>query len=651
MPGQSQHTIAPAMPFRISPAWLLWLLVAGLWIWGLGELGLASHTELPIFQGIQRRLGGTGFPDWIRPNLGCALALLWLSWSWGKARGLSGLGCMAVIAALPITSIAARHFTPDLWAELAFSLLIWSRSCRPFGPRRRLGLELASLSLLVYCAGLWWGLALAAGLLWLEEGHRGWGALALTAALASLGAAWGLDESYHPWLLATVLDPQNRSNAVMTILSDFGLWAPWVGFAWLYAKSELGQERRWLALIWGSQLLSCLAFRPGPLLGLLPASILLVGAADRDRARGSFEALCITSLLSWALLLRTLPHFASQLAWPHTLALEFESGPGGLELVWQLQAGLLLAMLVALRWARRPWLLAGLILSAALNAQLGSRVLSRHSSVKELADPLHELQRHRTKIASYGVEDPGWSFYAPSSWTRLDSMQAAIDHLQASSGAALVLSEESAKQLAGRLSHSETPLHEVERAHTNHLVLINQAGAKTPGSSAAHPFRTFDRLTQVPPLTHRCRVVFDESLELLGWQFTTPLKRGGSSEFQAVFRVLKPLQGPHHIVPQLRDRLFRPWPSFESPSSADLFPISAWQEGDLILFTKSFHVPWLLTRGGPLELSLGLAKSRYSYKPITFPVNDPPKQQGLRWLGKKRRRIVLGKVQIDSWLD
>lgn len=697
------------MRVRLSSAWPWWLLIAALWLWGLGDLGIASNTEAPVLARAQRWLGAPHgalarapeFPDWLRslalgldaeplrgsnlghalsklPNLGCALGLLCLAWSWGKHMGLSGIGCMALLAAFPVSSIATRHLVPDLWGELALSLLLWSRHCRPFGPRRRALLEILSFGLLLHCAGLWWGLGVAATLLWLEEDHRSWGFLAIAAALTSVLLAFSIGADYHPWL-AAARDPRTLyelpppfTRAMMGILSDFGLWIPWLGFAWLKADAKLSLERRWLALIWGSQVISSVAFGPGPLIGLLPASILLVNAATKAHRSWSFETLCITSLIGWALLLRTLPHFADQLAWPHTLAQEFGPEIPKIEQVWLVQTALMLAMLAVLRLARRPqpWFFAGLIFSVALQAQLGSRRLAEQGSLRSLTKALDLIEAKGANIASYGVEDPGWALYAQPSWPRLRSMQQAIEHLQKSSDSTLVLSQESAKQLAGRLSHFGAPLRKLAVESPEYLVLIHSqqtpapqapslpaktdsmaAGALAQNSVLSHPFRAFEPLTKIPPLAHRCRIVFDDSLELLAWQLTKPLARGKGSEFQAVFRVLKPLKGHLRIVPTLRGKPFSPWPSFESPSSTDTFPISAWQQGDLILFRKVLEVPLLLTSSGPLELRIGLARSQYSYRPITFPAGELPEKSGLRWVGKKHRRIVLDTVELENWWD
>lgn len=668
----------------LSPARIFWLLVSGLWLWELGGLGLASETEVPILKRAFRWLGAEPqalprapeFADIVRalalsldpqpfarselghalakaPNLLAALALLGIAWDWGQARKMSALGCMAVVAALPITNIAARHLTPDLWGELALSTFLWSRHCRPLGPKRRRLIELLSLCLLVHCAGLWWGLSVAAGLVWLEDGHRGWGALALVSALASLALCISLGDAYQPWLSAardplTLHEglPRPFTSALMSIISDFGLWAPWVGFAWLSAGHTLNLERRWLALVWTSQVLSCVAFAPGPIIGILPASVLIVSAAARERDGRSFCELALTSLLGGALLLRTLPHFADRLAWPHTRALELGSEIASIEQVWLIQAALGAAMLTALRFARhpKPWLLGGLLLSVAINAQLKSSRLAQLSSVKSLAAPLYQLDESGVKIASYGVEDPGWGLYAPAHWPRLETTRDAEEHLLQPEASVLVLEAQSEKQMAGQLSHIDAPLVQLSIAAPQHLALMHDP----PQASATRPFRTFARLTQVPEMTHPTRVIFDDALELLGWEFSAPLKRGGTSEFQAVFRVLAPVKGPHRLVPQIRGLPFSPWPGFESPSSSDRFPISSWQPGDLILFRKPMKVPWLLTSSGALELSLGLARSRYHYKPITFPTQDSLDPSSMRWLGKKHRRIVLGKVTVDD---
>lgn len=668
---------------RISPLAVSILAVALLWLWDLGGYGIASYTELPVVLRAERWLGidhpgvprAPAFGDLVRagalafgpgrldtgtwshlllrlPGVLVALALIGLAGAWAKLRKLPAPGLCLLAAALPITSATARQLTPDLWAELAFTLFAWNRMARPCRGWRHWGIELTTLALLLHCAGLGWGLGPAFLWVWLNGGDRRWGLAGVACIVAAGFLALRMGEGYQHWLAAardplTLFEgvPRQFTASVMRIASDFGLWTVLIAFALVQANPELRCERRWLALVLASQALGSMGFESSPLVGIVPAASLVLSAAGGPLGRAAqWRQVLVGFVVGSALLLRTLPQYAAQLVWPNLRALEFDPHMHPelteIEQIWRLEGVLIFALLVLRRWPLRRGLAACLVLLLiiGLKSQGGTTALAKQSSVRAVAAM---ATKQNSKVASQGIEDPGWGVYASPEWPRIPTQKEAVEHLRGDSRAALALNRESELRLSGALARFERPLLVQSAGHPRIRVLRSDAqnGSPYPPQQALQ--------SALPAMDHRCKVIFDNALELVGWSLPSQVSRGRSVEFRAVFRVLKTLAGPRSFYVRVEQSPLSPWPPFGTPWLDARFPISQWRVGDLVELRQTWELPRLLLQGGEREISIALARSRYRYDPITFPTQTPPEQAELRWIGRRKTRIVLGRVRID----
>lgn len=661
--------------------------VTALWSWGLGEMGMASLSELPAVFRAEAFLGqphrelqrGPWVEDALRaaslalgdarldrgwlshtllrlPGLLCALVLLTLSALWAKDRGLKPAGAILLSAALPVVGIAARHLQPCLLAELALTFFLWSGRKNDWPRGRLLLAQLGSLALLVLSAGMGWGLSLALLLLACQSKERWHYVAALGALTASLIMLWQLQEGYQP-LLSAARDPltlferpiRSFAHGLTTLVSAFGLWSPLLFFAWLRADSRFSFERRWLALLAVNQMLSSIFFEPAPLVGVLPATILLQSVFCRPAQPLNDRTPWLWALGGMALLLKALGHHSERLIWPQTLASEFAPPtalpPSMLMGYWKAEALLLLLLLLSCSAKRlRLETLQGglLLLLVALRAQGYSPALANYASLR----PTMELARKlsdRAKPARFGLHDPGWRVYADPNWPQLSSMQEAVQHLDKEHPTLLLSDRANERRIAGALSQLDAPLQMRSSNHPEARLLLNRPDAKYPYLPQEM------RLDKIPELPHRCRVVFADAVELVGWGLAPELERGGHTQLRLVFRVLAPIRGAAQFIAHIEQRPWGTLPKFPTPRSKLAFPISQWQPGSIVQLHQPIDLPWLMLSPGSHALSIGLARSIYHYEPITFPTAKTLEGSELSWLGKSRKRIVLGQVEISGF--
>lgn len=653
------------------------MLIALIWGWDLGEHGLAT-SELPsalraqalangealqgsgseILSGLLLRLDSEALatsswghallraPHWLS-----ALVLVGLTMWWGRLRELAPPMLGLIAAAFPVVGTASRHLQPDLWPEVALSLwLCLGHRAQPFPRTLSILAQGLALTLLAWGAGLWWGWASAFTLLWLSGAKRGWG----WAALLSIVAGAGIYLSHAPgwqFLAATPLHnfdiPRALfTGAIMGWVADFGVWLPLLGFALLHADPKLQLEKRWLAIIALGHMIGLGRWSAGPMIGVVPAATLLLSALNRAKHSPKRIQMLIWAVLGSLLLWRTLPHYPEALAWPHLHSSDF--APHGLastsevQRLWLLEAGFVLLICLSTKWRRisGPLTASALIFSIVVRSQLGSHALSTQTSVRAVAQSARSSQT-QSGVASYGVEDPGWTFYAPPAWPRLTTAEQALAYLDQDTHHTLVLSQDSDLRLSGDLARIASRLSIQETGHPRLRLLRNHQ----QGGSPYLPQTAL--LKRIPDMQHPCSVIFDDALELLGWSLCKNPRRGESCKFTAIFRVLEAQAGPRTLVAQIRQPPFSAWPPFGTPTLDGRFPVSQWQAGDIVRIEQTWEVPRLLSRSGTYELRIGLAKSRYHFVPITHPSQDPPLQSGLRWLGSSHKHIVLGKVSID----
>ncbi len=301
------------------------------WLPGLGEPGLWSEAELPVFDRARAALGAAlsglerspMLPDQLRtwglsalggeiglrlPHTLCASALVGFAVAWARRLGHAvamSLAAGAVALSLPMLSLSARTALGNPAAELlsVFAVASLAFAAAPDRPRTRrvagllvamLALGLGSLS-----SGLLLGAALPLTVVALMPGPAArvravFGLAAVCSVATTVALAWSQQDGFIPLLGAAkdleLLDqPQARRFAEG--LEDFGYQVfPWAGLAMVGAA--LGGARARLPAVWLLVALSMTAgwssvYGPTPLPIAVPTAACVVAAIDRLRDAAS----------------------------------------------------------------------------------------------------------------------------------------------------------------------------------------------------------------------------------------------------------------------------------------------------------------------------------------------------------------------------
>ncbi len=280
----------PSRALAPLPLGLLGLAVAlAFWLPGLGDAGLWSEAELPVFDRSRAALGAAlsglerspMLPDQLRtwglsafggafglrlPHALGAAAIVGLAVAWARRLG-HGVGTSlvagAVALSLPMVSLSARTALGNPVAELFSVLAIGALAlaCAPTLPMpKRMGAAAAALVALglgCLSTGLLLGAALPLAVVALMPGpaprvRAGLGVAAAGCVLATVVLAWSQQDGFIPLLGAAkdleLLDkPQARRFA--DGLEDFGYQVfPWAGMAMVGAA--LGGTRARLPAVW-----------------------------------------------------------------------------------------------------------------------------------------------------------------------------------------------------------------------------------------------------------------------------------------------------------------------------------------------------------------------------------------------------------------
>ena len=300
-------------------------LACAFWLPGLGDPGLWSEGELPVFDRARAALGAAlsglerspPLPDLLRtrgvalfggelglrlPHALAASAVVGLAVGWIRAQGrsvaLSLLGG-AVALSLPMLSLSARTAMGNPFAELfgVLAVLSLGRAVQTRTPRTQRAtasvVAIASLGAGVASCGLLLGAALPLTVVALLPGastrvRAGLGLAAVVALGISVRLALGQEDGFIPLLGASkdleLLDkPEARRFA--DGLEDFGYQVfPWAGLAMVGAATGRAQVRTaaiWLVVALAFGVGWSLLYGPTPLPIAVPAAACIVAAAQR----------------------------------------------------------------------------------------------------------------------------------------------------------------------------------------------------------------------------------------------------------------------------------------------------------------------------------------------------------------------------------
>lgn len=302
--------------------------------------------------------------------------------------------------------------------------------------------------------------------------------------------------------------------------------------------------------------------------------------------------------------------------------------------------------------ARLPtWLPIAILIATLAHQALryGHGLLPRTSELLSLHRPLARWAAWRdagalvAPLAVQRISDPGVALYGPPADQRSapPTREATLAWLKGQPGAAALVRRSELAPLFEQARAGGFPLHVLDASHRDIVLLANTL---PPGATDENPILRV--LRDAPPqLAHSTLVRFEDSVEVIGWQWHEPIVRGSETTLEVALRVLKPLPGGSKLYFRLQQgRLSRVNP-MPHELAEGLYPSQHWRAGDYILHRFTVTVPMLEVLPGAHEVVLGLRRTESSNYKISFPPTDDP-TLGVHFRGPEHEFAELGPVQV-----
>lgn len=696
---------------------------------GLGDYGLWTDAELPIFDRVRAAMGealrdlerSPWLPDLLRqrsyaafdgalgfrlPHALCAVALAALATVVARLRG--GEVRHAVLAgafalAFPLLVVSGRTALGNPVGELCITLAIvlgvvaQGRSTLAGAGPWVLG-ALGAGALAVTSVGLLLGaalpLAVVACAALLDSDRRpaiaavlGAGALACltVAVMLSLDQGDGyiplLGEAKDPLL---VDKPQDRRFAAGVEDLGYSLypWAPLV-----VAGALLGRRDRWPALWLGLATVVAggwsVVYGITPLPVTVPAALCAVAAVqwleDPRTDRTARRAVLAVVILATLVLRKDAEHTPSRLVVPlrafegeHNFPGDQIEAPatlerlGGLALLALFGVGLLGPTATsASRDGSRPRGLDRLrerlppgARALAPSALLGlcalhGSITFAHQLVPDTCDRLSPralLEHHAALVESgvlpptlgnHRVRDGGLALYGPGDIEAIGSRRELSNYLAAPEPRAAIIRARDLPSAHQNHRAKGWPLFVLDDRH-GHLRLVANRLPEGATDLNKIPQVVFD---EPPALANPTLVSFENYIDIIGWEVTEPIVRGGTAELQVAIRVHRALPGGTKLYARfLKDRTSRI--NSEPHELTDgIYPPNMWREGDYILHRFTFTAPLLEIQPGDHEFIIGLRRGEKQNFGISTPEGKTG-EYGVKVRGKKRNFARIGTVEV-----
>lgn len=636
------------------------------------------------------------------PHALAAAGLVAMTTGLARARGASvGLsllaGCFAL--AFPALVVSGRTAVGNPVGELMISgsVLTGLAALGSRGTVRTAVLAVltaALVALAVASAGLAIGGALPLGVLAaaasLDSSRKGslriaaalWLACAIALAL-TIRLSLDQGDGYIPILgaakdLELVDKPEGRRFA--SSLEDLGYsMYPWAPLA--LAGALLGRRHRLCALWLGVAVAvvsgwSLVYGGPQPLPVTVPVAICAVAAVEwmlePDTDRTARRAVLAMVILATLVIRKDAEATPARVAVPlhdfegeHTFPAEpLDAGArlkgiGGLALLALLATGLLAPAGGPTRRLDR-WLdripagprrhaPIGLLAMAAL---LGGHRYA-HELVPEVCDRLspRRLLEHHKRLAEAGVlplqlgnhrvRDEGLSLYGPGDVVALGSRRELGGYLNVDEPRVAIIRDRDLPSLHQDHHLNGWPLFVLDDGH-HHLRLVANRLPEGEVDRNRIPTVVF---SEPPQLANPTQVRFEEYIEIIGWQLTDPIVRGGEVELQLAIEVLRPLPGGTKLYAHVRRGRTSRFNGEPHELTGDVYPPNLWRQGDYILHRFTFKAPLLEIQPGEHELVIGLRRGEKQNFEISVPEGKRG-EHGVLVRDKKRSFARVGKVQV-----
>ena len=245
------------------------------------------------------------------------------------------------------------------------------------------------------------------------------------------------------------------------------------------------------------------------------------------------------------------------------------------------------------------------------------------------------------QLGTHRVRDRGMGIYGPDNVEVLAGRSDATKWLSADEPRVALIRARDLAPIHMNHRHQDWPLFVLDRSHASLMLVAN---VLPEGATDLNPIPDV-LLEAPPPMRHETLLRFENYIEIVGWQVTEPIIRGGTATIEIAIKVLRPLPGGCKLYTRLLKGRSSRMAVDPQPLAMDLYPPNLWREGDFILHQYEFKVPPLEIQWGPHELIVGLRRSETKNIEISAPEGKKG-EFGVRIRGSKRTFATLGTVQV-----
>jgi 4-amino-4-deoxy-L-arabinose transferase-like glycosyltransferase len=597
--------------------------------------GVAVSPAVAALLAAGARLGGGEAAARLVFALAGVAAVLAVYWVGAGLFGRRAAGlAAAALVTMPLFSFQARQLLSDMPQVLGLALSLGlARYAWGGGRWRDLGIGVAGMALATVSGGALIGVgvpcaAVAGALLVARDGRR---RLAIgLAVVAALVVLVGLARTHTAGVYSITLGGVPRLGSPALTFEwvikqvGFGLF-PWSALAFFALGAPLAgaDEERLPAARVCLLLFAGFAFALATVRGLLvgegrfaalaPIALAIGAFLDEQLERPPERIVALLAAVGTVLVARDLFLEPEDLFSVHTLEkVKWPAMLGGKNLLLGAGIAFAAALWFGVGMRKRLGIWATVAVAGVFSLLLGQQLvpaLSRHLSPRTVVDAYRRAATGGEPLARYRVDSEGSSALRPVAGPTLTTPHAVAGHLSRSDRAFVVIGADDLPPVDEALKMARAPYAVLDASSSRILLLTNRLG---PGEEDQNPLRPFvwmgasegDRPPWPAPRVVRSSV-FVDSIQLLGADFPTTVRRPGGLPLTLYFRVLRK-PPPGHMIFVHMATPGEALVNGDHPPVGDKFPTANWVPGEYIRDVSTVDLPLAVTSAGIYHLVVGI---------------------------------------------
>jgi hypothetical protein len=351
----------------------------------------------------------------------------------------------------------------------------------------------------------------------------------------------------------------------------------------------------------------------GRFAALAPIALAIGAFLDEQMERPPERILALLAAVGTVLLARDLFLEPEDLFSIHTLdKVKWPAMLGGKNLLLGVGLAFALALWFGVGMRKRVGLWGTVAVAAVFSLLLGQQMvpaLSRHLSPRTVVDAYRRAATGGEPLARYRVDSEGSSALRSVAGPALTSPQGVAAHLARPERAFAVIGADDLPPVDEALKVARTPYAVLDASSSRILLLTNRLA---PGQEDQSPLRSFvfmpasegERPPWPAPRVVRSSV-FVDSIQLIGADFPTSVRRPGGLTLTLYFRVLRKPPAGHMIFVHMAT----PGEALvngDHPPVDNKFPTANWVQGEYIRDVSTVDLPLAVTSAGTYQLSVGI---------------------------------------------